>query len=260
MEYIRGDDNMLRKILDSKYFQIPFKIVKFIIFLILIVYLAFIVVQRISGNQSIFGYRIFAVATGSMIPDYNINDVLAIQEVNSNDLKIGDDITYLGKKLDVNGRIVTHRIIDIKTENGVKKFITKGVNSAAEDPAITDDQIYGKVLGKIPIKVLHVLTVIIMVFMAFDFIISSFALKMFETRLIYNYNLEVQGAEDYYEKYLDIYQNNPGLKEFVDKVFSDEKMLKTFPNIKFTLQDGSILLVKDILTDIKPYYIKVFDV
>ena len=117
-----------------------------------------------------------------------------------------------------------------------------------------------KVLGKIPIKVLHVLTVIIMVFMAFDFIISSFALKMLETRLIYNYNLEVQGAEDYYEKYLDIYQNNPGLKEFVDKVFSDEKMLKTFPNIKFTLQDGSILLVKDILTDIKPYYIKVFDV
>ena len=117
-----------------------------------------------------------------------------------------------------------------------------------------------KALGKIPIKVLHVLTVIIMVFMAFDFIISSFALKMFETRLIYNCNLEVQGAEDYYEKYLDIYQNNPGLKEFVDKVFSDEKMLKTFPNIKFTLQDGSILLVKDILTDIKPYYIKVFDV
>ena len=117
-----------------------------------------------------------------------------------------------------------------------------------------------KVVGKIPIKVLHVVTVIIMVFMAFDFIISSFALKMFETRLIYNYNLEVQGAEDYYEKYLDIYQNNPGLKEFVDKVFSDEKMLKTFPNIKFTLQDGSILLVKDILTDIKPYYIKVFDV
>ena len=117
-----------------------------------------------------------------------------------------------------------------------------------------------KVLGKIPIKVLNVLTVIIMVFMAFDFIISSFALKMFETRLIYNYNLEVQGAEDYYEKYLDIYQNNPGLKEIVDKVFSDEKMLKTFPNIKFTLHDGSILLVKDILTDIKPYYIKVFDV
>ena len=151
MEYIRGDDNMLRKILDSKYFQIPFKIVKFIIFLILIVYLAFIVVQRISGNQSIFGYRIFAVATGSMVPDYNVNDVLAIKEVDHDELQVGDDITYLGNRQDVNGKIVTHRIIDIKTIDGKKTYITKGINNITEDPSIEDDQIYGKVMGKIPI-------------------------------------------------------------------------------------------------------------
>ena len=151
MEYIRGDDNMLRKILDSNYFQIPFKIVKFIIFLILIVYLAFIVVQRISGNQSIFGYRIFAVATGSMVPDYNVNDVLAIKEVDHDELQVGDDITYLGNRQDVNGKIVTHRIIDIKTIDGKKSYITKGINNITEDPSIEDDQIYGKVMGKIPI-------------------------------------------------------------------------------------------------------------
>lgn len=151
MEYIRGDDNMLRKILDSKYFQIPFKIVKFIIFLILIVYLAFIVIQRISGNQSIFGYRIFAVATGSMVPDYNVNDVLAIKEVDHDELQVGDDITYLGERQDVNGKIVTHRIIDIKTIDGKKSYITKGINNITEDPSIEDDQIYGKVMGKIPI-------------------------------------------------------------------------------------------------------------
>ena len=142
---------MLRKILDSKYFQIPFKIVKFIIFLILIVYLAFIVVQRISGNQSIFGYRIFAVATGSMVPDYNVNDVLAIKEVDHDELQVGDDITYLGNRQDVNGKIVTHRIIDIKTIDGKKSYITKGINNITEDPSIEDDQIYGKVMGKIPI-------------------------------------------------------------------------------------------------------------
>ena len=142
---------MLRKILDSKYFQIPFKIVKFIIFLILIVYLAFIVIQRISGNQSIFGYRIFAVATGSMVPDYNVNDVLAIKEVDHDELQVGDDITYLGERQDVNGKIVTHRIIDIKTIDGKKTYITKGINNITEDPSIEDDQIYGKVMGKIPI-------------------------------------------------------------------------------------------------------------
>ena len=142
---------MLRKILDSKYFQIPYKIVKTLIIIVMVTYVAFVVVQRVSGNKSIFGYRIFTVATGSMIPHYNINDVLAVKEVNTDELQKGDDITYLGKKLDVNGKIVTHRIIDIKIEDGKKEFITKGVNSSAEDPAITDDQIYGKVIGKIPV-------------------------------------------------------------------------------------------------------------
>ena len=115
-----------------------------------------------------------------------------------------------------------------------------------------------KIINKIPIKILHILTTILIIFIAIDFLITGFALKMFSTRVIYNYNLEVQGEEEYYEKYLNMYQNNEGLRNFVDKYFSDEKMLKTFPNVKFTLKDGSILWIKDVLTDIQPYYIKVF--
>lgn len=142
---------MLRKILDSKFFQIPYKIIKTIIFLILVLYVSFIVIQRVSGNQSILGYRIFAVATGSMVPDYNVDDVLAIKEINHSELKIGDDITYLGTKQDVNGKIVTHRIIDIEEKDGKKIYLTKGINNEVEDPTIEDNQIYGKVVGKIPI-------------------------------------------------------------------------------------------------------------
>lgn len=142
---------MLRKILDSKYFQIPYKIIKAIIFIVLLLYVVFTIIQRVSGNQSIFGYRLFAVATGSMVPDYNINDVLAIKEVNHNELKVGDDITYLGKKQDVSGKIVTHRIIDIEEKNGKKTYLTKGINNEVEDPTIGDNQIYGKVVGKVPV-------------------------------------------------------------------------------------------------------------
>ena len=36
-----------------------------------------------------------------------------------------------------------------------------------------------------------------------------------------------------------------------------EKMLRTFPNIKYKDNDGNIIWVKDILTDIKPYYYKI---
>ena len=142
---------MLRKVLDSKYFRIPYKIIKTIIFTILIIYLVFILCQRLSGNKSICGYRLFAVATGSMVPDYQINDVLAIKEVSHDELEVGDDITYLGKKHDVNGRIVTHRIVKIIKKDGVKQYITKGINNEVEDPVIDDGQIYGKVVGKVPI-------------------------------------------------------------------------------------------------------------
>ena len=36
-------------------------------------------------------------------------------------------------------------------ENGEKIYITKGINNIAEDPSIKDNQIYGKVVGKIPV-------------------------------------------------------------------------------------------------------------
>ena len=151
---------------------------------------------------------------------------------------------YSSYALNINGRIC---LLFSIFWGALTIFLNKVINPKVD-----------KYLDMVPVKILHILTLIIIIFMFFDFLLSSFALKMFETRLIYNYNLEVQGAEDYYERYLEMYQNNPGLKEFVDKVFSDEKMLKTYPNIKFTLQDGSILWIKDILTDIKPYYIKLF--
>ena len=39
-------------------------------------------------------------------------------------------------------------------------------------------------------------------------------------------------------------------------IFSNEKVLKTFPNIKYEDKDGNIVWIKDILTDIQPYYYK----
>lgn len=115
----------------------------------MVLYLSFVVIQRITGNKSIFGYRVFTVATGSMIPEYNINDVLLVKEIDKEQLQVGDDITYLGNKFDVNGRIVTHRIIDINEET--KEITTKGINSQTADPTIDNNQIYGKVMGIIPV-------------------------------------------------------------------------------------------------------------
>ena len=51
--------------------------------------------------------------------------------------------------------------------------------------------------------------------------------------------------------------DNSIIEYLSEHVFTDEKMLKTFPNIKFEDVNGDIIWVKDILPDIEPYYFKI---
>lgn len=114
-----------------------------------------------------------------------------------------------------------------------------------------------KLLDKINPKALKPITIVLTIFIFIDFVVTGFALKMFYVRLVKNYNLDIQGVEDYIDEYTKIYEN-PKMKEFIDKYFSDEKMLKTFPNIKVTKKDGNVIWICDILKNIQPYYVRVF--
>ncbi len=142
----------MRKLFDNKIFKIVTGLVKAFIIIVMIFYVAFVIVQRVSGNNSIMGYRFFTVATGSMQGVYNVNDVIAIRDCDINNLKKGDDIAYLGTRAGLEGKIIVHRIVRIEdASDGTKVFTTKGVNSDVEDPIIHSNQILGSVVGKIPI-------------------------------------------------------------------------------------------------------------
>ena len=112
-------------------------------------------------------------------------------------------------------------------------------------------------LGKIPKRILKSTTIILIVLLFLDFLITCFALKMFYVRLVNDYDLDIKGVDKYLEKYTELYEN-PNVKKFVDTHFSNEKMLKTFPNIKVIQNNGNIIWICDILVDIQPYYIRVF--
>lgn len=130
--------------------KIIYNIFKFLIFTLLVLYIAFVIYQRVSGNAPLFGYRVFTVASGSMTPAYNINDVIFVKEVDVDTLKVGDDIAYNGERAGFEGLIITHRIINIeKTSDGGRRIFTQGIANENEDPSINDDQIIGKVLGKV---------------------------------------------------------------------------------------------------------------
>lgn len=112
-------------------------------------------------------------------------------------------------------------------------------------------------LDKIKPNILKTVTIILTILIFIDFVITGFALKMFYVRLVNNYQLDIQGVEDYIEEYTSLYEQ-PKIKEFVDRYFSDEKILKTFPNIKVTKKDGNVIWICDILDQIQPYYVRIF--
>lgn len=119
------------------------------------------------------------------------------------------------------------------------------------------DKIINKIKEKVSIKVLKTACITVILLLFIDFLVSSFALKMFFTRIVAKYNLELDTYDEYIFECAEAYKNDD-IKNFTLKYFSDEKMLKTFPNIKLTGKNGNIIFVKDILSDIQPYYIKVF--
>ena len=95
------------------------KIIKNILNVIVVVFiLLFILVVcllRFSDNKlSFFNYRMFTVVTGSMVPKYNVGDVLISKSIEPSKVKVGDTISYLGSQGSFKNKIVTHQVIEIE--------------------------------------------------------------------------------------------------------------------------------------------------
>lgn len=142
----------------------PFRIIWSILSKILTILILFIsiiiVVQKVTNNEEAFlGFRMFRVQTGSMIPKYQIGDVILVKEVDPDSIQIGNDVTYEGKTGAMKGLIVTHRVIDIEEVDGKRIFHTKGIANNLEDPVISEDQINGVVQTK-----MYIISLICMLF------------------------------------------------------------------------------------------------
>lgn len=120
--------------------------------LIVIGILSVVLVQKFSNNRaSVGGYGLYTVLTGSMIPRYNVADMILTKKVEAANINKGDDVVYEGASGDVNGRIVTHEIIRKEYRDGKYYFVTKGIANSLEDPEISEDQILGVVQRRLPV-------------------------------------------------------------------------------------------------------------
>lgn len=139
----------MKKILNNKAFKIVFSIIKTIILIIVLAMLALVLVQRLSNNNlSIGGYQMFTIISESMLPEYKIGDVVISKQVKPEEIKIDDDLVYMGKEDSFKDKIVTHRVINVYNKEGNYSYQTKGINNELSDPLVKEDQIMGKVIYK----------------------------------------------------------------------------------------------------------------
>ena len=138
-----------------KKFKILWDIIVKLVTLLIVLISLIIIVQKVTNNkESFLGYRIFRVQTGSMIPKYQIGDVILVKKQDVDKIKVGDDVTYLGESSSVKGILITHRVIDIQEVDGKKEFHTQGIANNLEDPVVHGNQINGVVQFKMPILTL----------------------------------------------------------------------------------------------------------
>ena len=187
----------------GKKLYITKKILLTIIYLIIISVIAinFIILTKsyITPNAipSIFGIKTFVIVSKSMEPTIMTGDAIFTKEPQKDNIKINDVISFHDKQ-DIN----THRIINILTENGVTKYITKGDNNKNPDKdKVTFDKIegvylfklvgFGKIANIIKSKTTLIVLLLFLILISFDQVkLSKKRLLRKERRYLYNKNLK----------------------------------------------------------------------
>ena len=112
-----------------------------IVFVLIMIGVYYIVQIKVFQNDyaNLFGYTFFEVATGSMSGTIEVGDVVIVKI--TKDVNQGEVIVY--KEGD---NFITHRLVE-KDDN---HLVAKGDANNSEDKPITEDQILGRVIYRIP--------------------------------------------------------------------------------------------------------------
>jgi len=134
-------------------------ILSWVVLVLLVIVAAFLLYYFVSikvyakkGEEYRPPISLYTILTTSMVPNINKDDVIIDIKVDSpEDIKIGDVITFVSSATLTQGMTITHRVIDIKQENGEYLFYTKGdANLPADAAPAQFKNILGKVLFRIP--------------------------------------------------------------------------------------------------------------
>lgn len=155
---------------------------------------------------------------------------------------------YSDNILNINGRIclLYSAFWGILTIFLVKKF----------NPFL--DQLINKIETRISHKFAKGFLSFMVIFLMFDCVLTCYAQDMFVTRMVVQNDIKTADFDKREEVYQKL-EEKDSLLTFINTYWDNEKMIKTFPNMKIEDVNGNVIYLDSLLPEIQPYYRKVFE-
>jgi signal peptidase len=110
----------------------------------------YVVKSKLDGGvPMVAGNKLYIVLSGSMAPVFDAGSLVGVKDILPEEVEVGDIVTFQDPA-DAE-RVITHRVLEIKENNGALSFVTKGDANDAQDPElIPEENILGRVSFSIP--------------------------------------------------------------------------------------------------------------
>ncbi len=144
---MRYEPDIISKKIEKKHkIKKLFILILYILLIPTIIFSLFLIILELGNSHevpSFLNIDVYTISSESMRPKLKVNDIIIVKKgYPSNKYKVGNIITFKNS----DGKLITHRIIQIANDDGEYSFITKGDNNEVQDDEIVK---YNSVVGKV---------------------------------------------------------------------------------------------------------------
>lgn len=135
----------------KKALKLASNVVLAVMIVVVVALVLFVVKGKIDGDgvPRLAGRQVYVVLSGSMSPVFNTGSVVAVKPVSPGELREGDIITF--KDPEDAGRIITHRVVEVREGGRGRSFVTRGdANNAPDARPVPEENVIGRMELSVP--------------------------------------------------------------------------------------------------------------
>lgn len=95
----------------------------------------------------VVGLTPYAVLSGSMEPAYTVGSLIYVRPVDAQEIRVGTPLTF---RVSGGSVVATHRVHEVVTVEGERRYITKGDANELPDPPVSYANVIGTPVFSIP--------------------------------------------------------------------------------------------------------------